>query len=134
MAEVKKGFYWHVHHDRLIEWCHNYGERREYIRTQKPVHERETRLRLFQPVKGDLPQEVIAEFQAYEKAEQAYFKAYQAYYEARQAYDEATWQTFIKARQALDEVLIKNSAVIDALHKAECPNCPWNGDTIFPSA
>ena len=23
-------------------------------------------------------------------------------------------------------------AAVERLHKKECPNCPWNGETIFP--
>jgi len=37
--------------------------------------------------------------------------------EARKAY--------VEARKAYDEE-------IDALHAIECPNCPWDGHTIFP--
>ena len=46
-----KGFYWHVHHDKLIEWCYNYQERVEAIK-EKPKNEIETRLRLLKPVKN----------------------------------------------------------------------------------
>ncbi len=52
---MKAGLYWHVHHDVLLEWCYDYDDRAEYIRTQKPEGERELRLRLFQPVRGKLP-------------------------------------------------------------------------------
>ena len=45
------GLAWHVHHDHLAEWCHDYQERVDYIRKTKPLHEQETRLRLFQMVK-----------------------------------------------------------------------------------
>ena len=48
------GLYWHVHHDRLFEWCYDYAERAEFIRTDKPEHERALRLRLMQPVKAKL--------------------------------------------------------------------------------
>jgi hypothetical protein len=38
------------------------------------------------------------------------------------------------ADQALFLVLYaaNDTAGIDAIHKKECPDCPWNGKTIFP--
>ena len=99
------GLFLHVHHDILLEWCHNYDERVAFIRNEKPKEEQETRLRLFKPFKGKLPQEVV-------KAAQEYNKAWQEY----------------------DKALNNNKELIEALHKAECPNCPWNGRTIFPVA
>ena len=123
MGDVQKGFFWHVHHDKLIEFCYGYEERASFIRTDKPTHEQKTRLRLFKPVKGSLPQEVIEAGQAYAKAGQAYDKAWQAYNKAWQAYD--------KAEQAYGEALKNNMPAITALHEKECPNCPWNGETIF---
>ena len=140
MAEVQTGFFWHVHHRVLLEWCYSYNERASYISEQKREDQKETRLRLFKPVKGKLPQEVVEAWQAYikawqaiDKAWQALNKARQAYYEAQQAYYEAS-QAYYEARQALDEALHKNMPAIEALHKEECHDCPWNGKTIFPNA
>ena len=157
----KQGFFWHVHHEKLMEWCHSYDERAEYIRTEKSSDEQETRLRLFQPVKGNLPEEVIKAGRARDKASRAYDEAYRAndeayrardearrtydkawltYYKARRAYNEAdraydeAWQVRNEARQAYDEAVSRNMSAIEALHAEECPNCPWNGHTIFPNA
>ncbi|MFH1451013.1 MAG: hypothetical protein ABIF89_00160 [bacterium] len=124
-----QGFYWHVHHRILIEWCYDYVERTKYIRTEKAKDQRETRLRLFQPVKGDLPQEVIKARQALNEARRVYNKQVQSLYEARQAYYEKE-----RASQAYYKALKKNMPAIEALHKKECPNCPWDGHTIFPNA
>jgi len=33
---IEKGFYWHVHHDNLLEWCYGYQERVDYIKEKKP--------------------------------------------------------------------------------------------------
>ena len=149
---MKPGFYWHVHHEILVEWCHDYDERAKYIRKNKLTHERKLRLRLFQPVKGSLPQEVIEAGQAYDQAWQAYDQARRAYNQAEQAltqagqaYDQAlqaynqawqaygqAWQAYYQARRAYVQALTKNKSEIEKLHKAECPNCPWNGHTIFP--
>jgi len=131
-----KGFFWHVHHEVLIEWCFDYNERALYICTQKPKNEQEIRLRLFRPVKGTLPQEVIEAGQALIEAGQAYDKAWRAYWaynETLQAYDKA-WRACHEAGQAYDEALRKNMPAIKALHREECPNCPWDGKTIFPGS
>ena len=139
------GLCWHVHHDKLLEFCHSYAERKRYILTSKPKTEQALRLRLFQPVKGVLPQKLIKArqardqawqaylqaWQAYDKAEQAYVKAQQAYVnKAQQAYDRAE-QAYAKAGQAYDKVMEKHANAIEALHKTECLDCPWNGETIF---
>ena len=123
----KQGFFWHVHHGILIEWCHGYDERAEYICTEKSPYEQETRLRLFQPVKGNLPEEVI-------EAWRAYYEAGQAPNEAGRAPNEASWQAYNEAGQAYREAVDKNMPAIKALHAEECPNCPWDGYTIFPKA
>ena len=138
MGNVQRGFYWHVHHGKLIEFCYGYEERASFIRTDKPAHEQETRFHLFKPVKGSLPQEVIETGQAYDKAGQAYDIASQAYDKAWQARDIASqarykaWQVCEKAWRAWDKALNNNMPAIIALHEKECPNCPWNGETIFP--
>jgi len=164
----KQGFFWHIHDRVLIEWCLSYDESIEGIRVE-PLYEQETRLRLFQPVKGSLPEEVIKAGQVYNEAWQTHVEALRALDEARQArnearqaldkawlfrrkvrraYDEArracdetlqvrsnkAWETFDKAEQAYVEALTKNMPAIEALHAEECPNCPWNGHTIFPNA
>jgi len=128
----RQGFFWHVHHERLMEWCHNYDERAEYIRTRKPKNERETRLRLFQPVKN-LPGEVIKARRVYDEAWRAYVEASRACDKACQACDEA-WQAFNEASRTYYEAVNRNMSAIEALHTEECPNCPWNGHTIFPDA
>lgn len=94
----QSGFFWHAHHDVLFEWCFNYNERAEYIKTDKPRGEQEIRLKLFQPVREILPAEVV------------------------------------KVRRVYNEALRKHMPEIEKLHAKECPNCPWDGKTIFPVA
>src|SRR3990167_4573543 len=79
-----KGFYWHVHHDKLIEWCYNYQERVEAIK-EKPKNEIETRLRLLKPVKNFkvLPKKWV---EAYKKRDEAYKKLVEAYKKLVEAY------------------------------------------------
>jgi len=97
------GLYWHVHHDKLFEWCYDYEGRLDFIKNNKPEGEIELRLKLFQPIKGKVPKEII---------------------EAWQKHDEA-WQKYHEARQKYHEYM-------KSLHENECPNCPWDGKTIFP--
>ena len=98
MGRKIEGFYWHVHHDKLLEWCYDYNERVEYIKTEKPKHERKLRLNLFKPVRGNLPEDLVKARQEYYKAGQEYYKAGQEYYKARQEYDKAG-QEYDKAGQ-----------------------------------
>ncbi len=109
MAKKRKtGFYWHVHHDELFEWCYDYDERRDYIEKHKPTKEIATRLRLFQPIKGQLPR-------AMEKAGAACDKA---------------WDACGKAKDARDKAWDACETKIFALHAKECSNCPWDGKQI----
>jgi len=105
---MKQGLYWHVHHDILLEWCWGWDERVEVIKTTKPESEISIRLKLFQPVKGKLPKEVTSARDACDSA--------------RDAYD--------SARNAYDKTLKKHTKAIEALHKKECPDCPWDGKKI----
>src|SRR3972149_3274028 len=38
----------------------------------------------------------------------------------------------IEARQEFGKVSLEILPEMEELHKIECPNCPWNGKTIFP--
>jgi len=95
--------YWHIHHDKLLEFSGNIDKRIEYIKYGKPTEEIELRLRLLKPVKGKLPDAVIK-----------------------------VWAVWEKAWAACDETIQKYQSKIEALHTLECPDCPWDGETIFP--
>lgn len=82
---------------------------------------------------------------AYSKAVAAYYKPFFEYDEAWAAYDEAgvayskamaadneTRAAYNEARAAYDEAWAANYKQIEDLHKKECPNCTWDGKTIFP--
>ena len=146
-----KGFCWHVHHDGLLEWCYSYKERIAHIKVSKPAEEQELRLHLLQPVKGQLPQPLIEAGNAYDetsnafkKAGGAFSKAWDTFHKAgnpypkrRDAYEKAgvayheTRDAYIKARDTYHEALVRYQPEIKALHKLECPDCPWDGTTIF---
>ena len=117
-------FAWHVHHNVLIELLTEPIENRiKYIKKFKPKNEIKLRLKLLKVVKGELPKEFV---EAWQKCDETW----QEYVEARQKYDEA-WQKYYKAWQGCVEAYKKYESQILALHEKECPNCPWNGKTIF---
>ena len=99
---------WHVHHNILCEpLTESMQMRRAYIRARKPANEIETRLRLLKGVRGAIPVMLIDAYDAWLAARSAAWSAYQKAYE-----------------DAMPE--------INRLHLEECPDCPWNGKTIFP--
>ena len=96
-------FAWHVHHNVLIELLTEPIENRiKYIKKFKPKNEIELRLKLLKVVKGELPKEFVE-----------------------------AWHEYVEARQEYVEVYKKYESQILALHEKECPNCSWNGKTIF---
>ena len=107
---MKKGFYWHVYHDNLLEWCYGYQERVDYIKEKKPKNEIETRLRLFKPVKDveAIPKEYR---EAYKKREEA-------------------WKKWKEAEKKLEEAEKKCAPQLEKLHKKECGCKEWNGKEI----
>jgi len=144
-------YYWHIHHEILVEALTEPLENRiKYIKDYKPEDEIELRLRLIKPVKGKLPSEFVKAYQVWDKACQARDKAYQvwakacqvwakadqAWDKARQAWDKAeqareeACQAWVKAEQALIKALEDNMPALEKLHKKEC-GCGWNGKTIF---
>jgi len=142
---MKTKFYWHIHHDILLEpLTEPLKNRIEYIKNNKSKNEIELRLKLLKPVKGKLPDEVIKAGEAYYKAQETSGKVWEAYYKTWEASDKSweasvkawevyakVWETRDEARRAYDKTLKKYSKEINELHEKECPNCPWNGKTIF---
>lgn len=149
--------YWHVHHDLLAEACYDLEGRIDSIRTGKPADEIETRLRLLRPVRGPLPEALARVAVAWGPARDAYKQTRAAFDEAQAAYSQAwydrAWDVCDRARvmcgqaqaacdQARDlciqtgdactEALETSRTEMEALHREECPGCPWNGETIFP--
>ena len=120
---MTSGYYWHVHHEQLWEWCYDYDERVAYIRAEKPAGEVELRLRLMQPVRA-VPERMQRAYAEWERAvaewERAYAEREQAVAERERAY--AEWER--AAAECAPEM--------EALHALECPDCPWKNGTIFP--
>ena len=140
--------FWHIHHEVLLEWSDDIQERIDYIKAHKPPHEVETRLRLLKPVQGALPPKLVKAGDARDKAKAAYDKAWDAfgkdwdaYVKARAAFGkdwdaldkaDAAYLAYDKAWDAYDKAYDECLPQIEALHILECPDCPWDGTTIFP--
>lgn len=144
-------FYWHIHHRRLLEPATEPIENRiEYIKCNKPPDEQELRLRLLKPVRSTLPPDVVAAGIACAQAEitsrhandvfnQArYTRGISDSKEAEKRYTETLidnnekWYVFTQARDTLEKAIEDNLTTIESLHAMECPDCPWDEDTIFP--
>src|SRR3989337_1265864 len=131
--------YWHIHHkDFLLEWSDDIQERIDFIQAEKPKHEVEIRLRLLKPVQGALPPKLVKAGDARDKAYDANAKARDAVVKASVAYAKAgdafvkAKAAFVKAKAAYNKAYDECLPQIEALHALECPDCPWNGTTIFP--
>ena len=64
-------------------------------------------------------------------AQQAFVTARGAYETAQQATDTA-WRAYEIACHAAEQLYSKHLPAIEALHAIECPDCPWDGESIFP--
>ncbi len=120
---------WHYHHDHLLSYLADPAQldrRRQEILTQKPPVEHALRLRLLQPVRGLLPPRLAQAGEAYAQAREAYAQAWEAYVQA--------WEAYVQAEEAYVQAWKACMPALDALHAVECPNCPWDGRTIFPRA
>ena len=111
-------FAWHIHHDTLFEMLTEPIETRiAYIREEKREDEVELRLRLLKPVAGKLPEAIYQAREKYSQAREKYIQAEVEYGQAEVEYGQARK---------------KYRSEIEALHAIECPDCPWDGTTIFP--
>ncbi len=146
---IKSGLAFHCHHDILFEFVYNYDERVRFILDSKPKGEQELRLKLFQMIPDELiPGKGSPEWEAYCKAGEVHYKAWEAYDKAWEAYDKAREVCYKTAKvcyKALEvcyktgKVCYKARAVyckkhhkeLEKLHTNLCPDCPWDGKTIF---
>ncbi len=153
---IKSGLAFHCHHDVLFEYVYDSDERVRFIKENKPKGEQKLRLKLFQMIPDELiPSRDSSAWEAYDKARKAYDKArkacdkaWEAYDKTRKAYDKA-WEAYDKARKARDKAweardkaweayskawkvyCKKHHKELEKLHTNLCPDCPWDGKTIF---
>ena len=154
MSASDRGMAFHVHHDKLVEYAWSFKERVEYIKRAKPLEEQELRLRLFKLIPPDRLPPAFAKARAawykagaayakagadFDKAEAAWYKAGAAWNKARAAFAKAraAWNkagaACDKARAAFDKAGADILPLLEDLHRELCPNCPFDGKTIFPN-
>jgi len=98
----KAGFVWHCWHNKLISYYDGYNRRVGQIKDHKPANQHEVRLERFQFVKGPVPDYLTEHRCEWNVAEH------------------------LKQNHPRDyERLL-------AKHEKQCPDCPWNGRTLFP--
>ena len=131
----KKQMVWHAFHAGSLCQMVDLEARRAEIEEIKPPNELPTRRRLMKPVIGQLPMEFVGACEAWEATREAAWEAWEAAREAREAAwgtareaREAAWGT---AREAWEAAYTKHKAEIERLHAVECPNCPWDGESIL---
>src|SRR2546428_325335 len=113
MSFPKPILYWHVHHDTLCEeLTYPLQQRIDHIKQHKPITEIETRLKLLKPCSD----QAIKAWLVYSKAESEAWSVYQK--------AESEWSVYHKAE-------LEARSELELLHKIECKNCPWNGETIL---
>jgi len=119
----KQGWYWCLHHDELLEWTHDVGERIRYIHAEKLQDEQRRRCTMLRPVLGELPEAILTSGAAYRKALAACDRTRAAFDKAETAFD--------KAETAYNMARAANLPALIAQHNAEYPDTPWVGPTIF---
>jgi hypothetical protein len=141
-------FAWHVHHRTLVEPLTEPIEKRvAYIRATKPQTEIETRLRLLKPVKGSLPAELIEAWKEFwtvnQYVQQIERQLHNSPFRPPNVSDPISgnwnvdpYKVRLEQESAYREkryfdALRMHAPEIEALHKVECPDCPWDGRTIF---
>jgi hypothetical protein len=65
-----------------------------------------------------------------ERLPQALVKAEAVLDKAGEAYDKE-WEAYVKASAAFGKEWEAHKPEIAKLHTELCPNCPWDGETIF---
>ncbi len=123
-------FYWHIHPNVLI-WLLPYSAEsvKAGIRNHEPEPEARLWIGLIKPVRGPLPPEVLEAARIVDETREALLKAMGPNNVAARA--EPELRASVKAWNAHMRSLAHHEAEIEALHKVECPNCPWDGKTIF---
>ena len=139
---MPRTYYWHIHHDVIAEPTSDIGERKEYVRCNKPIQQVGIRLRLMVPVKDQdsvrraLEERNAIHDKAYEKYYAIHDKAWDEYKaiddKAQEEYEATNYNAWKDYRAIVDKNLKDYNASLWELHKKEHPDCPWDGKTIFP--
>ena len=127
-----KTWMWHIHHTQLVErLMHGLQSRIDWIRSEKPIAEIDTRLRLLTLVRDQDAMTAIDRQFNDAFAELVVPMPIMPLRPTEEDYArlDAEWYAY-NAR--FDAIYAERKAAEETLHKIEHPNCPWNGKTIFP--
>mgnify|MGYP001565816925 CR=1 FL=1 len=118
-----------IHHEVPLELLTEPVKNRvRFIKTQKPAHERETRLRAMAPFTGRLPAPVRRAYAAWAKAYAAWEKAYAAWAKAYAAWEkaDAAWEKADAAWEKADAARAKADAAWEKAYAAwEKADAAW---------
>ena len=115
-SPIRMIFIWHFYHDRILSVFTDQGtltERRLEILWKKPPRQGNRRLFLLREVQHPLPPEFISRAAKFITALCTYPPHGNPWF---------LW----------DSVLQDYREEIEEWHRQDCPNCPWDGHTIFP--
>ena len=138
--------YWHIHHNVLAEFAiEPIEERIAYIKDTKPWGEIETRLRLMRPVQHKLSDPAFKEMSvaalALRDGEAAVIKVLARRFTILEWIGVFSKSDALNRAEKFRDIVYERywncftdslSEELEALHKLECPNCPWSRHTIFP--
>ena len=130
MTEGQVGdWYWHVHHDQLVEvLTEPLAFRIDYIRAYKPKEEIGTRLRLLKPASG-----VASALEQYKKVKASAWEQYEKVEApALEQYKKVEAPALEQYKKVEASAWEQYENEVGRLHREQCPDCPWNGSTIFP--
>lgn len=117
---IARHLYWHAYHDRLVDYLRYPKRRTVVINRHKPRYQIAERLRMFQPVKGRLPRELVLALNRLHKTTKA----------MGEHHSSGTSHARIMASQAFHRAEDEYMPAIKALHDTECKNCIWDGRKI----
>jgi len=145
---AKSGLAFHVNQNKLVEFCDDYDVLLDCIKSTRPLDERKLCLRLLKMIPKDkipgkdsiLWKACMKAVEDYEKAENAYVGTWKVYMKGRH---DCAWESWMGAEdiyymvrhvynKAWESYLDAYAVELEKLHKELCPNCPWDGHSIFP--
>lgn len=137
----RSGFYWHPDYRSLYGWIFDIDECWNHIITRYPKAMLQRQLGRIHPVQN-VPDLLVKVGESYDKVQRDYEKvgtreeALLSDYDklgpvwdsAREQYDKARTEVDVNYRAVQSECAVE----MGALHELECPDCPWDGMTLFP--
>lgn len=152
---MNTGMAFHCHHTTLVEYCYGREERIKYIKEFKAATEQELRLKLFKFIPLDrLPNDLrnmifITELlikkqnknvENHEKWNailrvnkniiMTIFAQYMCWLSQKQL--SSNYRKNERILYKIASFIRINNDLFEMLHKELCPDCPWDGTTIFP--